>query len=586
MKKNILILLWLISTNGFSQRLLTKQGSPINPAASLFITNTNVVNAFDRNFNKEYSMGYLMGAVGKRYQNNTNFGTQNDYTLGLYANQVFNLANRNQLEYKNYMESNPNAESMGAPAQWPYTNGKVIQLWDQKLGGRGALSRVTDINQLKNGPFRLLAIVNRMDLALDRDPRNSNEITFDPRSLGELHLIYGLVDPSTQFEGATNPKPFPMVFVMAYRIPAIRENTNGTFTILKENTSYELAWREEGKYLRKLDPNYGGNSAINNWKAMMKIWAKRFSSLSDNRSGRKMSYNWNYIKKVKNILDDVIDPVNFLSLKSNTKINESEHELREWYTIASSERRFLIPRRMRREPHHCLENSTELAGIIDMYWVNNRNHRGSPNYLKNDLDMFTRDFNIGNSGRRQEEKAGLEVLRDNFRNFLSDKTTGRGVNLRWKSETCGKKANEMPFEMSDNGRLLMLPQFARVRGDRVWQLPHVSGNAALKERKRHAFAMRTCTGCHSKEGGTQGFHVFNRLTNEQSKLSPFLIGDIPWLRGRRSSEIPANISNVFRNGGATYRHDTLKDRMKFLYNSLHGNIRPYENLILPEFRQR
>ena len=67
-----------------------------------------------------------------------------------------------------------------------------------------------------------------------------------------------------------------------------------------------------------------------------------------------------------------------------------------------------------------MQTSTELAAIVDKYWVRGGTP-GVPSYLEQDLDMSSRDYSLGNSVAIQEDKAGYEVLRDVERNFLSTK---------------------------------------------------------------------------------------------------------------------------------------------------------------------
>lgn len=579
---NIILLLmaWSLSSRAGQ----TLSGNKIDPRASLTITNKNVMNAFNNQYNGVYSLGYLLGKVGERYQYNTNFG-RNNYTIGEYMVRIFNEGYQDQLDYENYMMNNPGATSMGGFINNDRKFSHLMNLWDEKLGSID-LDDVTNPNQLKNGPFKMLAIVNRMDLAQDRDPRNNNEITFESRALGELHILYGLKDTSSKYEGGG--KPYPMVLVMSYRIPVLNKNSKGNYFPQSEATDTEDGFKYTEGPLR----NISNLEDESEWRKKMKLWAERFASLSDHRnSSGQVMYNQAYKDKLKSILDDIVVPENFLSLKTNTKINKNEHELREWYTIASTNTRWLIHRKLRREPFRCLQESPELAALIDYYWIG-KNDSTAPEYMRNDLDMFTRDFDLGNAARVQEFKAGYEILRDNERTFLSDLVVGSPTNdtLRWASGTCGNKQLKMPYEMrpqqgSDDNqeKILMLPRFARVyKKGEVWQLPHVSGNSALKERKRHAFAMRTCTGCHSQEGATRGFHIYNRMDDNEATLSPYLIGTSSFLNSRREPSIPSDIDNTFTHGGKTYTYDTLKAREELLHKALRKEQRIFENLLRPE----
>ena len=48
--------------------------------------------------------------------------------------------------------------------------------------------------KLRGAPFRLLSIVNLMNRAGDIDDRGLKPITVHPRSMGEIHLVFGYVD--------------------------------------------------------------------------------------------------------------------------------------------------------------------------------------------------------------------------------------------------------------------------------------------------------------------------------------------------------------------------------------------------------
>ena len=565
--------------------------NPIDPEASVLITKRQIVNRINREYGKRFTMGYLLASVGKRYMDDPDFVT--NYTvIGDYTDDIISRPDEGQDEYARFLRDNPRAHSMGGAVYESRRFQRVLNLWQSKLGK--SVRSVRNINELKQSPFRLLGIANRMDLAGDRDPRNNNEITFEPRSLEELHLLYGLVDPD--FE-SSNGRAFPMVFVVSYRIPSLRFE-GGDYRPLPETTGHpdcwiddpstkSSAWRSQcqGKprFLRALDQDE------TRWKNKMQLWAQRFAALSDLRDSRgRVMFNNDFSNAVVNILDDIVKPENFLSLKSNTKIRDDEYELREWYTLTGNRRYRLIPRKLRREPFRCMQTSTELAAIVDKYWVRGGTP-GVPSYLEQDLDMSSRDYSLGNSVAIQEDKAGYEVLRDVERNFLSTKyrTKSNGVRI-WASRACGDTVGKMPFRMKQDNQLrdlITLTNIGRVKGDgAIWQLPRVSGSAEVKEKRRHAFAIRSCTGCHSQEGSTTGFHISNRLQNGESKLSPFLIGNSTSLSDRRmeSRLVPNRITNRFTYGRANYEYNVLARREEFMHKVLRQQARMYENLMRPE----
>lgn len=82
---------------------------------------------------------------------------------------------------------------------------------------------------------------------------------------------------------------------------------------------------------------------------------------------------------------------------------------------------------------------------------------------------------------------------------------------------------------------------------------------------RHAFAMTTCTGCHSKEAGLFGFHVAPRMPNIPSTLSRFLLG---------------GSTAVFQSNGVSYSYNELTRRKDFLQraSTKDSTLAPYDGL--------
>ena len=221
--------------------------------------------------------------------------------------------------------------------------------------------------------------------------------------------------------------------------------------------------------------------------------------------------------------------------------------------------------------------------MVNLYWKDEYN----------DLDMTTRKFRIGEAGANDEEKAGYEILRDNERNFLAELAVEKNDDPNytdpnrwyWGSGTCGVYNNQMPYRMKRSGengvgRVFMLPEGTRIRGaGPAWGLAALNGTN--RESKRHAFAIRTCSGCHSQEGATRGFHVTPRLPNQSAKLSAFLTGN-----RERFQDILANPAQsnefTFGSSGKTYSYNELYFRTKWLSGVLKGEAVLYDSLKRPE----
>ncbi len=543
-------------------------GNVIEETQSLMIVDPAVLNAVQ----VEFDFGRLLGKVGEYQQYTMKVkvdGKNNPFTPGDFVKRTFlTLVERQTKEAEYYKNAGGPEKPRVVPKNRSMAH--VFETWESlrqsQIPPQSALEDITvpNINDLRGGPFRLLAVVNRMDLAGDHDPRTQNEITRDPRSLGELHLLYSFVDKT--FERDNPGKAYPMVFALKYRLPILEKNSIGTII----DTS-GIGFRD------LVDP---ANNEL--WRDKMQIWAQLWAGLSnikitDNKSRR------DFRLRLENILTLATRPEDFFALESNTQIYDNEFELNSWYVFDGN--RQLEPRSMRREPIRCMGPSAELALIVNYYWKDL------------DLDMESRNFRAGVD---DQYKAGYDVLQNNERDLLdNDEVVGinpdqPGNNLYWKSGTCGTFNNEMPYDMKRSGsngvgRIFMLSGNARIQlpGPR-WRLDPLSeSNRDLREKKRHAFAIRTCSGCHSQEGATSGFHVSPRLANESSKLSGFLTGYRDKFGALRASPYRPNaVPNAFSFGdnAPTYFYDELYYRKKWLHEALRKdpNMKLYQSLKRPE----
>ena len=539
---------------------------------SVMITNNNVLDRINDNFD----LGYLLGQVG-RMENNANPGATR--SVGRWVAQIFELAQNQQDEYVDRGQF-----QLGrAPLSSRYMK-RVLEQWTDRSCNKihtgdsnfRAIKQFTSPAQLRSKTFRLLAVVNRMDLAGEYDDRLTNSATRVPRFLGEVHLVYGLIDRTRNYENSncsrgdsSTGKAYPMTFVVSYRLPVIRKLSSGSFP-----------------YARASSPSLfslGENS--NQWKNKMKLWAEAWENLASTGN------NSAHANRLAKALELAVRPENFLSLKTNTEVRNDVYELREWYIFRSGQvvnnienaNGLLIPRKLRREPYPCLNNSHMLTKQVQHYW----------RPAVNDLDMTTRrydhdnpdDPDIGSTPTNADDhtRSGYALMRDHTRLLIDDLDIlqERRSNYYW-SDNCGRTTNQMPFGMhtgnsrndpptgdKDVDTLMGLAPFGRVNGDgRIWRLRAASldgVSASQLESMRHAFAIRTCTGCHSQEGATKGFHIFPRLSGNDSSMSNFLTG-----------------GGEFSQGGKTYNYNVLEQRRMWLNKFMSRDKELYNTLKLPE----
>jgi hypothetical protein len=342
-----------------------------------------------------------------------------------------------------------------------------------------------------DGPFRLLAVVNRMDLAGDIDERGIIDAAKDPRNFGEARLIFGLIDKEHE---ANTGKPYPMTFIIEYRLPALDAN----YRVIE---GYDFA----GKLFSQAE-----------WQTQMQRWGKVWRQLSAWEPG-SVAYR-EYLAKV---VARFARPENFVALRANLEIRRDgkvEFELREWYML-KQDQWVLIPRKPRDEPYACGDNA-DIAKFVAHYW-----------------DSARMDLNMARVTAADPRK----VIGYNIPRTVRESPVPVGATLAG----CPVNGNNVPtlFEMAaPNGEENRITApFGRAKEDFVWKMP------AATEDRRHQFAIRTCTGCHSKEAGVFGFHVLPRMPGARAELSQFLTGGA-----------------TFSNGGKTYKYNELENRRSFV----------------------
>lgn len=487
------------------------QAQTITPSKSLLITDHKLLNRL----NPVYDFGYLMGQLNT-WNLEVAGPASRQYdgrpaalrSHGAFIEFMFSGA----LKEQNDHEQAPLAKRLGDPIKSSFKMDAVFRNWKSS----SEMRNLTTLNSVKGGPFRLLAIVNLMDRAGDMVFTSPSVATATPKSLGEIHLVYGLIDKA--YESSTG-EPFPQTLVLAYKLPPLQ--WSGGVLVPDPSVSHESLM-----------------SGDFNWRYKLMLWGNLWAKLSEHDIGSAQ-----FESQLRQIIDLSVRPENFLSLRSNVKVNSSEFELREWYTIMTTQ--LVIPKKPRDEPYRCFSGSSDLTRAVNEYWRS----------TYSDLDVTTYD-------------PLLDEYRGQGYQWPRDNETGPYAG-QWLFPSCGSNKDNYPFEMYDPGggvipdsRIVVTAPFARTPVNRVWKL----ANGAPEER-RHAFAIRTCSGCHSVEGATSGFHIFPRLEFQNSKLSPFLTGAA---------------GNTFTYGGRTYSYDILKARKEWLVKAINREAKIGDSLMRPE----
>lgn len=468
----------------------------VKPYRSVLITEPRAVRAIGNRF----PLGVLLNRVGKAAIRDWSKadGSGTTYRLSQrnrWVEHPFRVAAREFFDHNELgSEKRLGMKHNGNPLQ------RVQNLWPQ-----------LDNSFVGRGPFRLLAVVNRLDLAGDVDDRGIIDAAKAPRSFGEARLIFGLVDKEYE---RNQGKPYPMTFIIEYRLPALNKN----YMPIK-NYDYEgnLFNREE-------------------WRTQMQRWGHMWRKLSSWDQTGSAKDVIAYRRHLKRIVGRFARPENFVALRSNVELKQDgkiEYELREWYMLKGNNW-ILIPRKPRDETYKCMGNGAEFSKLLHHYW----------DPAKNDLNMarVTPDnptrvigYNVPRSTGRLP--GGLTMLDNPYPGCPSD---GKFMTQFEMSGTNRDGTKADPGNIGD-GTTRFVPPFGRAKENTLWNPQNVS------EDQRHQFAMRTCTGCHSQEAGVFGFHVFPRLAGKQAKLSNFLTGGAS-----------------FANAGRQYNYNEMAARKGFL----------------------
>ena len=461
---------------------------------SIMITDHNVLNTV----NSRYEFAELLGRVSVFFENRRS--KEKQIQPGEFVARIFETAYTDQ---KDHIAA-PNKNKLGPDPMSDRLFNKVFKEWKSK----NQLSSIKKPADLKGSPFRLLAIANLMDRAGDRDDRGLMDATKTPRSLGEMHFIYGYIDKERE---KNQGSPYPQTWVISYRIPTLNVGQNLSLAdLISQN---------------------------NDWEEQMSLWASAWAELSKYALNDPI-----YLEKLKKIVDAIATPDNFMHVRSNTLIRSGEFELREWYVL-QNQAFVLIPRKPRREIYKCFQESGLLKNWIEKYWVDGRN----------DLDEATiqldKPMRRGHNGYTIPKQMIVFNGGDKSKEYVA---------------SCGLNKKDVPFGMygltgtnfgEDSN--FVVPPFARANKDFIWRVKN------LDESKRHAFAIRTCSGCHSSEGAANGFHIEPRMANQNSKLSPFLTG-----RG----------ANTFSFNGKVYEYRELDKRKEWLKKAVFKEAQIFDSL--------
>ncbi len=295
----------------------------------------------------------------------------------------------------------------------------------------------------EDGPFRLLAVVNRMDVAGDFDARGGGQFAGNERRwFGEGRLVFGL----NQDVNATTP--YPMTLIMEYRLPALKETVVGNGIKYEIDTAFDYV------------AGPAGNTA---WKEGRARWAKIWLELS-----RYAVSDAQYKALLLSIVQMFATGDNHLALRTGEKVLNTatgafstEFEYREFYL---NDQWTLSTRKLRREPILCAQGSSSLQSRIGDEW----------NAPAND---FHYTFMLGD---RQLEKPEVTEL------------SGICGNNQYTSP------NGLPFGQDLNsGGYGLRAKFTRFKSDTVWTINNVS------EIQRHKTASPPAAAVTLRRRGTR-----------------------------------------------------------------------------------
>jgi hypothetical protein len=345
----------------------------------------------------------------------------------------------------------------------PYTKHGTISVITNAFRDRILANWDTDP---ENGPFRLLAVVNRLDLAGDYDIRGGGQLAGSERRwFGEGRLVFGL---NTDIDTTT---PYPMTLIMEYRLPFLKKSIVGNNMVFEVDDGYA---------------HDNGPQTDQEWIEQRSRWAMVWRELS-----RYERSSPEYQALLLNIVKMFAFGQNHLALRTGERVTDAltgqltnEFEYREFYLNDQLE---LSTRKTRREPIRCADGTATLGDRIRNEWNDARQE-------------FHFTFMLGD-----RKITGIET------DELVDACNG-------EDDVWTNPDEALPYEQAlKSGGFGLRAKFVRFKPDVPWTISNVT------ETQRHETAMATCSGCHATETGNRmGFHILPRLETEDARVSKFL----------------------------------------------------------------
>ncbi len=385
-------------------------------------------------------------------------------------------------------------------------------------------------------PFRLIAVVNRLDLAGDIDRRGGSKLAgADRRWFGEARLVFAV--DGTLPDGVT---PLPMTVIAEYRLPALKKDPVTGAIVL--DTAFDLSQ---------------GPVDEADWRNRRQLWAKVWQGLSKSQLGSAA-----YVSKLQTILAWVTYGVpvfdrnlmkastsaaNHLAIRTGEQVRagsgangdqqgelKDEFEYREFYL---NDTWMLSTRKLRREPFACAAGSKTLEDRITAEWWDS-------------TSSMAWNYMLG------------------VRNLLEGEITDL-------KQACNGK---LPYGQLDdkddndprNDETQLRAKFARFKPDTVWRQDTTANR--LNEAQIHDFALGTCTGCHSAETGTKGFHIAPAAAGQPAVLSAFLTG--------------TGSTVIDPRGKASYSYGELGRRMALVARFASGDTNMVDDTLLSDIECR